>query len=390
MRYIHQHISHILAVYQGEMPLANFLKFYFKKNPILGSRDRKILSEMAYCYYRCAKGLVPKSLSMPEQIDAALLLADSHLGHIDKLLPEHLRQQYGKGFEENIAVLQAQGISFEFGDLLAQQIEFSEGISYSSWSRSLLNRPRLFIRVQQAYRQEVLRLLAASALDYSVLDDYCIALPNGTAIEKILPEQSYRIQDASSQKTAHYFGAKAEDACWDCCSGAGGKSLLVKDMAPKAVLSVSDVRKSILDNLAERFQLYQYPIPERLLFSVADEAATKAALGNRSFDHIIADVPCTGSGTWARTPEQAYFFDATKLPEFAERQQSIAHHALQYLKRGGTFVYITCSVFAAENEMVVQRLLSENIGIRLLQQELINGIGIAADSMFVAVLKREL
>jgi 16S rRNA (cytosine967-C5)-methyltransferase len=109
-------------------------------------------------------------------------------------------------------------------------------------------------------------------------------------------------------------------------------------------------------------------------------------LANRRFDHIIADVPCSGSGTWARTPEQLYYFDAASLHSFSQRQKEIAHNALRYLRaNGGTFTYITCSVFAEENERVVADILEKNSSIKLVQQKLINGVASGADSMFVAV-----
>lgn len=388
MRYIHQHIGTILNLYKGDMPLANFLKFYFKKHPILGSRDRKILSEMAYCYYRCGKGLGPQTLSTPEKIDLSLLLSDSNLPSIVKLLPGHLQHLYGNGFENNIQALESLKINFEIEAVLEKNIVFSEGIDRKDWLQSMLSRPRLFLRIVPKYSQQVLAILQDASLAFELIEEHCIALANGSAIEKLLPGKMYRIQDASSQKTGNYFGINGKDACWDCCCGAGGKSLLLKELAPDAILCVSDVRKSILDNLAERFQLYGYQIPERLLFSVSDHQQTRNALANRTFNTIIADVPCSGSGTWARTPEQLYFFDPKTLGEFAQRQLDIAHNAIQYLKPNGTFIYITCSVFNLENEAVVNSLVENNPNIRIESQNIINGIKQGADSMFVAVLRR--
>jgi 16S rRNA (cytosine967-C5)-methyltransferase len=378
MRYIHQHISHIITHYKGEMPLANFLKFYFKKHPILGSRDRKMISEMAYCFYRCAKGLIPKSIS-----------ADSHLAQLTKLLPERLQTLYGKGFEENINSLNPLGIHFDSEHLLPEKVSLSEGIHREEWLKSILRRPKLFIRIVPKFKAEALRLLEEACLSFEEIDEHCFALPNGSTIEKVLPEKMYRIQDASSQKTGRYFKIKDEETCWDCCSGAGGKSLLVKDLTPNSTLCVSDVRRSILDNLAERFQLYNHPIPERLVLSVANKKQTKTVLGDRLFDHIIADVPCSGSGTWARTPEQLYFFNTDGINDFAQRQKDIVLNAIQYLKPGGNFIYITCSIFMAENENVLEEILAQNSNVILLEKKLINGISMAADSMFVAVIEKK-
>lgn len=370
------------------MPLANFLKFYFKKHPVLGSRDRKIISEMAYCFYRCAKGFEPATLDSTERVNAALLLAESNVGAITRVLPEHLRPYYGQSFAENASMLQEQGIRFIPDQLLLQKFAFSEGVERADWLGSMLLRPRLFIRVGRKYKTTVLQLLTDAAIMFEEMAAFCFALPNGTAVEKIIPQKMYRIQDASSQQTAAYFTIKGKESCWDCCSGAGGKSLLVKDIAPESKLCVSDVRASILDNLAERFRQYDSPVPERLLVSVADAVQTKSVLGNRLFDHIIADVPCSGSGTWARTPEQLYFFDPASLAMFTEKQTNIASNALAYLKPGGTFIYITCSVFAAENEVVTRQILALHPSVTLERKALINGIALGADCMFIAVFKK--
>ena len=389
MRYIHTHISHILSHYKGEMPLANYLKFYFKKHPIVGSRDRKIISEMAYCFYRCAKGFDNKKYSQAELIDASLLLAESNLPQLKKLISEHWQSQYSKGFDENFLFLKEAKFDFEIENIFSNGIAFSEGINRAEWLHKMLSRPRLFIRIVPQYLEMVMSLLQTAAIDLEIINDHCIAFANGTAIERILQPNTYRIQDASSQKTAAFFKIKDKETVWDCCSGAGGKSLLVKDIAPNATLCVSDIRKTILDNLAERFALYNYQIPERLILSADNALQTGKQLRARKFQHIIADVPCSGSGTWARTPEQLYFFEPQSLIDFAKRQKEIVNNAALYLQSGGYLTYITCSVFAAENEEVLQEILAKNPQLILEKMELINGTEMGADSMFAALLRMQ-
>ena len=68
---------------------------------------------------------------------------------------------------------------------------------------------------------------------------------------------------------------------------------------------------------------------------------------------IIADVPCTGSGTWGRTPEQLYYFEDRKIEEYASLQKQIVTNVISHLAPGGYFLYITCSVFKKENEEAI-------------------------------------
>ncbi|HEY9177956.1 MAG TPA: Fmu (Sun) domain protein, partial [Flavipsychrobacter sp.] len=167
----------------------------------------------------------------------------------------------------------------------------------------------------------------------------------------------------------------------------GGKSLLLKDKEPLADLTVSDTRKSILNNLKERFRTYSHIMPTAYEVDVANTAQLEDVMRGKMFDNIICDVPCTGSGTWARTPEQMYFFNPETADEYAARQKQIAVNAAQYLQPGGKLYYITCSVFSKENEEVVQHLTAQTDMI-VKEMQLIDGIDIHADSMFIAVLEK--
>ena len=108
--------------------------------------------------------------------------------------------------------------------------------------------------------------------------------------------------------------------------------------------------------------------------------------GKTLFNIIIADVPCTGSGTWARTPEQSYFFKEEKIKEYANRQKQITSNVLPFLQDGGYLVYITCSIFTAENEAIVDHVQMQ--GLQLLHQQYLKGYEVKADTLFIAVLKK--
>jgi 16S rRNA (cytosine967-C5)-methyltransferase len=193
------------------------------------------------------------------------------------------------------------------------------------------------------------------------------------------------VQDISSQSTGQYFLPGKEQEWLDCCSGAGGKSLLLKFIEPKINLSVSDTRETIVRNLKDRFKQYGMPAPATFIADARDKTALIKNFGTKKFDNIICDVPCTGSGTWARTPEQLYFSKEERITEYAERQKQIAANAIEFLKPDGRLIYITCSVFKAENEEVVDSLVQEK-QVTILEKKLINGLSQKADCMFIAVL----
>jgi 16S rRNA (cytosine967-C5)-methyltransferase len=123
-----------------------------------------------------------------------------------------------------------------------------------------------------------------------------------------------------------------------------------------------------------------------LTLDVSDASATADLLQGRSFNGIICDVPCTGSGTWSRTPESSYFFNADSVAVYSKRQEAILTTAADYIGKGGRIIYITCSVFRAENEDVIEKVAASK-GLQIVSSVLINGAPIGADALFAAELR---
>jgi 16S rRNA (cytosine967-C5)-methyltransferase len=171
------------------------------------------------------------------------------------------------------------------------------------------------------------------------------------------------------------------------CSGAGGKSILLKDKLPPFSLLASDIRETILHNLKMRFRLYGLHKTKTIVVNSADEISIAAGIGSQKFDLVLCDVPCSGSGTWARTPEQFHFFKDEQLKKFEELQYPIVYNASKHVADGGILAYVTCSVFKQENEDVVGRLLL-NTNLELAHQQVINGIEQKADCMFIAIFRK--
>ena len=122
-------------------------------------------------------------------------------------------------------------------------------------------------------------------------------------------------------------------------------------------------------------------------YFIADIANPEIENPAGNYDIIICDAPCTGSGTWSRTPDQLYFFKENLIGEFSSRQKKIVTNILPHLKDGGLFFYITCSVFKKENEAVAD-FIQEQSGLQLLDMQLLKGYDKKADTMFVAVFKK--
>ncbi len=386
MRYIWQHIGAILEEYTGEAPLHHFLKAYYRRHPKLGSRDRRVLSDAVYAWYRCSKAFAGDMHTIEEQLLAALFLCGLKPKAFFSSFPEAWNALWDGNAQQRLALLISEGYAIYLDKISPDFAPLSKGIGREEWLLSMMSQPRLFLRIRKN-AEKIGRVLEKASLPYEWITPSCLALPNGSDIDQLILADAYVVQDASSQATGAFFSPAADEYWWDCCSGAGGKSLLLKDLKPGVRLLSSDVRESILRNLRERFALYDYPVPKTAVLDAADKDALAKRLDKRRFDGIICDVPCTGSGTWARTPESLYFFDPETIKSYAEKGEHILRNAVDYIKPGGKIVYITCSVFYAENEAVVEKIASEH-DLEINTMQLINGIAQKADSLFVATLTR--
>ena len=146
---------------------------------------------------------------------------------------------------------------------------------------------------------------------------------------------------------------------------------------------VSDIRESVLDNLDERLQQAGIRKYQKKLLDLTQNV--DSVLHDYAFDGIILDAPCTGSGTWGRTPEMIIQFNASRIFFFQQLQKTIALNLIKYLKPGKALIYITCSAFHEENEDVVNYLVKE-AGLTLESSELLKGYERKSDTMFVARL----
>jgi 16S rRNA (cytosine967-C5)-methyltransferase len=371
--------------YDGVLPLHRFLFTYFKQNKQMGSSDRRWTTRYLYSYFRLGQAL------KKEEPLVRLAIADFLCNHTESLVISHylpqLTEQLLLPVQAKIALVTDAFPAFKLEEVFPFEAALSEGIVESDFLQSFFIQPDLFLRLKEDQQKSIIDLLATEDITVRVINEKTLALPNGTKLEKLLPENKYyQVQDLSSQKTGEYFLPKPYEYWWDCCAASGGKSLLLHDIEPKVQLLVSDVRENSLHNLDERFQAagirkYQKKVLDLLQNNEQD-------LHDYAFDGIILDAPCSGSGTWGRTPEMLYHFEEHKIDFFSGLQKNIAARVVKYLKPGKVLIYITCSVFRKENEEVIEQLLATQ-PLKLESMQSITGYKDKADTMFIARLIKQ-
>ncbi len=372
----------LLEKYPAETPLSKFLPGFYRQNKQMGSTDRKVASRLIYNYFRLGAAL--PNLPSEDRLVVAEFLCNSQVNSFLQHFKPEWAVCVGFTLDEKLALVKTVYKDFYLADVFPWADQISEGINKEAFLKSFFVQPDLFIHVHNGYDHLVKAELNKAEVAFKDEGNGCFALPNGTRLETIFPTQHwFEVQDYSSQQTANYFKPNKWDQWWDACAASGGKSLLLHEMEPDIKLVVSDIRESILANLDERFQQAGLRKYQKKLLDLTQNPDQE--MHDYAFDGIILDAPCSGSGTWGRTPEMIAQFHPSKIEFFQRLQKSIASNVAKFIKAGKPIIYITCSAFKGENEDVVNFLVKE-LGLKLEEQTVLTGYGNKADTMFVARL----
>ncbi len=372
----------LLEKYPAETPLSKFLPGFYRQNKQMGSTDRKVASRLIYNYFRLGAAL--PNLPSEDRLVVAEFLCNSQVNSFLQHFKPEWAVCVGFTLDEKLALVKTVYKEFYLADVFPWADQISEGIDKEAFLKSFFVQPDLFIHVHNGYDHLVKAELNKAEVAFKDEGNGCFALPNGTRLETIFPTQHwFEVQDYSSQQTANYFKPNKWDQWWDACAASGGKSLLLHEMEPDIKLVVSDIRESILSNLDERFQQAGLRKYQKKLLDLTQNPDQE--MHDYAFDGIILDAPCSGSGTWGRTPEMIAQFHPSKIEFFQRLQKSIASNVAKFIKPGKPIIYITCSAFKGENEDVVNFLVKE-LGLKLEEQTVLTGYGNKADTMFVARL----
>jgi 16S rRNA (cytosine967-C5)-methyltransferase len=168
-------------------------------------------------------------------------------------------------------------------------------------------------------------------------------------------ERKIAIQDEGSQLVAALVGQGRR--ILDCCAAPGGKTAAMATRLPEAEIIATELhphRATLLRKLAPQQNV---------------EVLTADALDlpyGADFDRVLADVPCSGTGTLARNPEIKWKLKPEDLLDLQTRQIAILKAAMGHVSPGGRLVYSTCSLEPEESEQVIAACLSANSDFKII------------------------
>ncbi|HWS97483.1 MAG TPA: RsmB/NOP family class I SAM-dependent RNA methyltransferase, partial [Candidatus Methylomirabilis sp.] len=162
------------------------------------------------------------------------------------------------------------------------------------------------------------------------------------------------VQDEASQLVAALVGRGSR--ILDCCAAPGSKTAALAARNPEANIVAAEIHPHRAELLRQRVHAQNVQV-------ITGDALALPLQGG--FDRVLADVPCSGTGTLARHPEIKWRLKPQDLAELHAKQVAILRAALLQLAPGGRAVYSTCSLEPEENEAVVEEVLRASESCRL-------------------------
>jgi 16S rRNA (cytosine967-C5)-methyltransferase len=224
------------------------------------------------------------------------------------------------------------------------------------------SQPTLTVRI--ASRAVEAELSAASIVLEAgeLLTAACTVVSGDVTATEAFREGRVRIQDEGSQLVAELASEHSSldvKSILDACAAPGGKTLILAERNPQSSIVACESSAPRLEQMGKRLAF----LSDRIECRLTDAAAlTEEAV----FDLVLADVPCSGTGTLGRNPEIRHRLRLDDLTRQAERQRAILTAALHAVRPGGRVIYSTCSLEPEENEQVVAAVLAETPFARLL------------------------
>ncbi|MFN3862824.1 MAG: RsmB/NOP family class I SAM-dependent RNA methyltransferase [Erythrobacter sp.] len=330
-------------------PADRIIADYFRARRYAGSKDRRAVRDLVYQAIRLC-GPVPVSgraamLALAAQDPAIAVLFDGSPHGPAPCAEDEPVAKTGLAPKWLAAALRASGLG---GPEIA----------------AMLGRAPLDIRVNAlkadratiALPQEGEPLVAAQGLRFAP----------GTPVEtwEAYADGLIEVQDCGSQLIVEGLPVAPGETIIDLCAGGGGKTLaLAARLGNAASIIAADTDKRRLGNLAPRAARAGAAIDHIVLLDPGREMQALGAWAGKA-DHVLVDAPCSGSGTWRRSPEARWRLDRAELARLTQLQDHVLELAAQLVRPGGTVSFVTCSLLDAEGADRIAVFLDRHPGWR--------------------------
>jgi 16S rRNA (cytosine967-C5)-methyltransferase len=380
-------IDLLTDMHTGTAPADRSAAAFFRNRRYIGGSDRRAILDHAYAVLRqMAKldwwiGEFVSEQGLPHleraRLIAKLILvdgwtADKVAGSFDggDYRPKQMNRTE-RSFAQSLEGAdirnggQPKWVRFEYPEWIEKSLIARFGPRYEQEMAAQIDEAATDIRANalKATRDEAIAALAAenvtaTATHLSPLGLRLEGRPPMGAL-KCFQDGLIEVQDEGSQLAALLVDAKPGQRVVDFCAGAGGKTLAIAAaMKNKGKIVACDTLKGRVERAGDRLKRAGvFNVERRGLESERDPWVKRHA---GSFDRVLVDAPCSGTGTWRRNPDAKWNLQPDDLPRLAKLQASILDSAQRLVKPGGRLVYATCSMLAEENDNQVAAFLESH------------------------------
>lgn len=391
----------IIEIFADRQPADNILNAYFRERRYIGSKDRRFISEEVWDIIRHRRRLE----------------FDAQSNDIRKMLLVRYK-------DENLAEIFAGG-QYGLAEITSDERQ---------WLNELENDDRVYptdveAECPQPFFDKINNFELVKSLNFPATADFRINAGSRETVIRKMRDEGFEVeatpfspigiraksrinlnncmayldgliepQDEASQLAAILADVHPEHKIMDYCCGAGGKSLTMAYlMHNQGTIEAHDVDERRLEALTPRIKRLQ----------ASKIITVKTADVSSDYDRFVIDAPCSGSGTWRRSPDAKFRLTEKRLEELVKIQAELLDMAANKVKHGGRIVYITCSVFDDENCNQIENFCRRHsdfspIGLKKVWQEkteaafpfasdkylAFNPLASGTDGFFLAVLEK--
>jgi 16S rRNA (cytosine967-C5)-methyltransferase len=390
------HLAALLArVLRFDGPADAVMSRYFRQHAKLGSRDRGLIAEATFAalrqYGTLQWQMQPAHPARAPRLAALVTLARQHgLGALDPRAmrgdERAVRHAAGLRLDSAPAAVRAEVPLWLFR-LVTAQYHDAEALFAALAAPAPLD---LRVNSLKSSRQDVLEELRSASRMHAPLqaepgryspDAVRLFDKPGLARWPLYQSGAIEVQDEGSQLIARLVAPKRGEMVADFCAGAGGKTLALGSlMRSTGRLYAFDTHARRLAGLGPRLKRSGLSNVHPAAIHTENDLRIKRLAGK--MDRVLADAPCSGSGTLRRNPDLKWRFDERELERVNRIQANVLRAAARLVKRGGRLVYATCSLLQLENQQLVEQFLAEQPEFRLLSApEILGAQGIVIDQV---------
>lgn len=225
-------------------------------------------------------------------------------------------------------------------------------------------KPRLSLRLKNTHDiNDYIGLLDAQEITYNIRNGV-IVLDNSLPVSKIplFMDGEVSIQDIHAQKILEIAPIEDGQYILDACSAPGGKTCQILENY-KVDLIALDIDNNRLDKVKQN--LGRLKLSAKVL---CGDAGKLDWWDGKEFDLVIADVPCSATGTIKHNPDIKLHRDPGDIANFVVIQRKIVSNLWQTIKPNGFLVYITCSIFKEENQNNIEFFASHLPNLKVIKE----------------------